>query len=306
MRKSLLPLAILTTLSVSTLSFAEEAPVVEAAPAAEAAGSNWAFSSNVAFTSDYYVRGISQNFHKPALQGGFDVAHSSGFSAGIWASNVSPNTFPDASLEIDYYAGYGGEIGKSGIGYSVGVIAYTYPGGSWGDCLGCTKADGLTPASNASWNTYEANFGLSYSYFSAQVSTTLGDYFGLDKDTGYDDDSRFTTYVELNAEYPFGNGWSLIGHIGHLNVSTKIADTNAVYLAYNGEASPDYTDYKVAVSKSFSLAGSEGWAAELAYVGANDTGYWQADGWGGSSFNGRTETADLTDDRFTFTVSRAF
>jgi len=301
MRKSLLSLAVLSALSVSTLSFAEEAPA-----AAEAPASDWAFSSNVAFTSDYYVRGISQNFHKPALQGGFDVEHSSGFSAGIWASNVSPNTFPDASLEVDYYAGYGGEIGESGVGYSVGVIAYTYPGGSWGDCIGCTKADGVTTASNASWNTYEANFGLSYSYFSAQVSTTLGDYFGLDKDTGYDDDSKFTTYIELNAEYPFGNGWALIGHVGHLNVSTKIADTNAGYLAYNGEASPDYTDYKVAVSKSFSLAGSEGWAAELAYVGADDTGYWNAEGWGGSSFNGRSETADLTDDRFTFTVSRAF
>lgn len=316
MRKSLLSLAVLSALSVSTLSLAEEAPVVEAAPAAEAAGSDWAFSSNVAFTSDYYVRGISQNFHKPALQGGFDVEHSSGFSAGIWASNVSPNTFPDASLEIDYYAGYGGEIGKTGIGYSVGVIAYTYPGGNWGDCGngavtggGCSNGAGTAPADDNSWNTYEANFGLSYSYFSAQVSTTLGNYFGVDKDTGYDDDSKFTTYVELNAEYPFGNGWALIGHIGHMNVSAEIDPRNTAYLqagGYNGERSLDYTDYKVALSKSFSLAGSEGWAAELAYVGANDTGYWQEDGWGGSSFNGRTETADLTDDRFTFTVSRAF
>lgn len=304
MRKSLLSLAVLSALSLPTLSFAEDA--VEA-PAAEAPASNWSFSSNVAFTSDYYVRGISQNFHKPALQGGFDVEHSSGFSAGVWASNVSPNTFPDASLEIDYYAGFGGEIGESGVGYSIGVIAYTYPGGSWGDCIGCVKADGVTPASDSSWNTYEANFGLSYSYFSAQVSTTLGDYFGLDTDTGYDDDSKFTTYVELNAEFPFGDGWALIGHVGHLNVSTKIAATNAAYLgAYNGEANPDYTDYKVALSKSFSLAGSEGWAAELAYVGADDTGYWNAEGWGGSSFNGRTQTADLTDDRLVFTVSRSF
>ncbi|HSR02674.1 MAG TPA: hypothetical protein VLM20_07750, partial [Methylophilaceae bacterium] len=67
-----------------------------------------------------------------------------------------------------------------------------------------------------------------------------------------------------------------------------------------------YTDYKVAIAKSFSLAGSEGWAAELAYVGANDTGYWNSKGWGGSSFNGRSETADLSDDRVTFTVSRSF
>lgn len=306
MRKSLLSLAVLGALSLPAVSFAEEA-AAPAAPAAEKK-SDWSFSSNVAFTSDYYVRGLSQNFHKPALQGGFDVAHSSGFSAGVWGSNISPNTFPDASLEIDYYANYGNQIGESGVGYSVGVIAYTYPGGSWGDCVGCLKADGVTTASNKSWNTYEANFGLSYSYFSAKVSTTLGNWFGVDKSTGYDDDSRFTTYVELNAAYPLpiGEGWTLIGHVGHLNVTADIAKTNAPYLAYNGERSLDYTDYKIGVSKSFSLAGSEGWAAQLAYVGANDTGYWNEKGWGGSSFNGRSETADLSDDRFTFTVSRSF
>jgi len=298
MHKSLLTIAVLGAIALPTAS-----------QAADAAASDWAFSSNVAFTSDYYVRGLSQNFHKPALQGGFDVEHSSGFSAGVWASNVSPNTFPDASLEIDLYGGYSGEFGDSGVGYSAGLIAYTYPGGSWGDCIGCTKADGVTPASNNSWNTYEANFGLSYSYFSAQVSTTLGNWFGLDKDTGYDGDSKFTTYVELNAEYPFGNGWSLIGHVGHLNVKAEIADTATGYLeggGYNGEKDLDYTDYKIAIAKSFSLAGSEGWAAELAYVGANDSGYWDADGWGGSSFNGRSETKDLADDRFTVTVSRSF
>jgi uncharacterized protein (TIGR02001 family) len=301
MRKSLFSVAVLGALALPSISFAEEAP------AAEAPASNWSFSSNVAYTSDYYVRGLSQNFHKPALQGGFDVEHSSGFYAGTWASNVSPNTFPDASLEIDIYAGFGGDIGESGVGYSIGFIGYTYPGGDWGDCVGCVKADGVTPASSNDWNTYEVNFGLSYSYFSAQVSTTLGNWFGVDKDTGYDDDSKFTTYVELNAEYPFGNGWSVIGHVGHLNVGAEIATTNLAYITpYNGERNIDYTDYKLALAKSFSLAGSEGWAAEVAYVGANDSGYWQADGWGGSSFNGRSQTADLSDDRLVFTVSRSF
>jgi uncharacterized protein (TIGR02001 family) len=295
MRKSLLLTAVIGVLTLPAISQAEEAPA-----------SDWSFSSNVAYTSDYYVRGLSQNFHKPALQGGFDVEHSSGFYAGTWASNVSPNTFPDASLEIDIYAGYGGDIGETGVGYSVGLIGYTYPGGSWGDCIGCTKNDGVTPASNSSWNTYEANFGLSYSYFSAQVSTTLGNWFGLDTDTGYDDDSKFTTYVELNAEYPFGDGWSLIGHVGHLNVTAEIQSGIGYDTDYDGELDPDYTDYKIAVAKSFSLAGSEGWAAELAYVGANDTGYWSENGWGGSSFNGRSETKDLADDRFTLTVSRSF
>lgn len=179
MIKSLLLTAVLSALVLPTMSYAEEVPAPEAAPA-----SDWSFSSNEAYISDYYVRGISQNFHKPALQDGFDVEHSSGFSAGVWASNVSPNTFPDASLEIDIYAGFGGDIGESGVGYSVGLIGYTYPGGSWGDCIGCTKNDGVTLASNNAWDTNEATYGLTYSYFGAMDSTTLGNWFGLDENTG--------------------------------------------------------------------------------------------------------------------------
>lgn len=293
MRKSLLTLAVLSALAVPAVSQAEEAPA-----------SDWAFSSNVAFTSDYYVRGISQTYHKPALQGGFDVEHSSGFYAGVWSSNVSDDTFPDANLEIDVYGGYGGEFGDSGVGYSVGLIGYTYPGGNWDKCSACTTADGVTPVDGNDWNTYEANAGISYSYFSAQVSTTLGNWFGLEEGTGYTDDTKFSTYIELNAEYPFGDGWALIGHVGRLNVKAELADSIAATV--NGETDLDYTDYKLAVAKSFSLAGSEGWAAEVAYVGANDSGYWSDKGWGGSSFNGRDETANLTDDRFTLTVSRSF
>jgi len=300
MRKSLLLTALLSVFVLSTMAQAEDA--APAAPAA-APASDWSFSSNVAFTSDYYARGISQNFHKPALQGGFDVEHSSGFSAGVWAANVSPNTFPDASLEIDIYAGFGGDIGETGVGYSLGLIGYTYPGGSWGECP-CVQNEAGDPVSDRDWNTYEANFGLSYSYFSTKVSTTLGNWFGLDKNTGYDSDSKFSTYVQLDAEFPFGDGWSLIGHVGHLNVTAELKQFIAD--GYNGETDLDYTDYKIAVAKSFSLAGSEGWAAELAYVGANDKGYWNDKGWGGSSFNGRTEVADLSDDRLVVTISRGF
>jgi uncharacterized protein (TIGR02001 family) len=295
MRKSILSIALLGVIATAnTAAYAEEAT------------SDWSWSSNVALTSDYYVRGLSQNWHRPALQGGFDVEHSSGFYAGIWGSNISPNTFPDATLEIDYYAGYGGEFGDSGVGYSVGLIGYTYPGGNWGKCVGCTTNDGVTVADDNSWNTYEANFGISYSYFSAQISTTLGNWFGVDTDTGYDDDSKWTTYIELNAEYPLTENLTLIGHVGHLDVKAEIADTNAAYLSYNGEKDLDYTDYKIALAYAFSLAGSEGWAVEGAYVGAKDKGYWNDEGFGGSSFNGRAGLRDLADDAFTVTISRSF
>ena len=46
------------------------------------------FSGNVALTTDYVWRGVSQTDEGPAVQGGFDYEHESGFSAGVWGSNV--------------------------------------------------------------------------------------------------------------------------------------------------------------------------------------------------------------------------
>lgn len=47
------------------------------------------FSPNVGLYSNYLFRAISQTAGDPALQGGFDYAHSSGIYLGTWASNVS-------------------------------------------------------------------------------------------------------------------------------------------------------------------------------------------------------------------------
>ena len=48
-----------------------------------------AVTANVALVSNYLYRGISQTGGKPALQGGFDYAHASGFYAGVWGSSIS-------------------------------------------------------------------------------------------------------------------------------------------------------------------------------------------------------------------------
>ncbi|MEK9825701.1 MAG: TorF family putative porin, partial [Methylotenera sp.] len=89
MRKSLLSLSILSALAVPSITMAEEA-----APAKKEA-SNWSVTTNIGFVSNYYTRGISQSWHKPAIQGGVDLSHSSGFYTVICCSNVTPNTFPD-------------------------------------------------------------------------------------------------------------------------------------------------------------------------------------------------------------------
>ena len=58
-----------------------------AAPAAPA--SPHTLTGNFGFFSQYIFRGLTQTNRKPALQGGFDYAHESGFYLGTWGSNIS-------------------------------------------------------------------------------------------------------------------------------------------------------------------------------------------------------------------------
>ncbi|SDK70631.1 conserved hypothetical protein [Methylophilus rhizosphaerae] len=308
MRQSILLTAVLSALSFAQASYAAE----------EEAKSAWAATANVGVVSDYYARGISQNWHKPAVQGGIDITHDSGFYVGTWGSNVTPNTFPDATGEIDVYGGYNGTISAvDGLGWTAGLISYLYPGGSWkkynayGDPAGLRQ----TPK-GGKWNTTEANIGISYSYFSAKLSYTLTDWFGAEKDTGWDGGTKGTTYVELNMAYPLP-WWELmlVGHVGHLNVNGKLdpaADFSAIgggaapSSSISGATNPDYTDYKIGLSKAFKIGSAEGWTAGLYWVGANNSRYWGDKGYGGTSFNGSPETKNLNDGRAVFTLTRTF
>ena len=63
--------------------------------------------------TDYRYRGISQSRLKPALQGGVDFAHKSGFYLGTWASTIKwiKDAGGDAPVELDLYGGYKGTAG---------------------------------------------------------------------------------------------------------------------------------------------------------------------------------------------------
>jgi uncharacterized protein (TIGR02001 family) len=80
-------------------------------------------SGNVTLASDYSLRGISQTDRGAAIQGGFDLAHDSGFYIGTWGSNV---TFGVTSMEWDIYAGYAGQITED-LGYDVSYFRFEYP-----------------------------------------------------------------------------------------------------------------------------------------------------------------------------------
>ena len=103
--------------AVLALSLAGIASAQTPAAAPEPPAPDWTFSSNVGLFSEYIFRGIAQTAGKPAVQGGFDLAHSSGFYAGTWASNVSWledfNAYNRSSVEWDFYAGFKHASGDS-------------------------------------------------------------------------------------------------------------------------------------------------------------------------------------------------
>src|SRR5690606_38940364 len=88
-------------------------------------GAGFSLSGNAAIVSDYRFRGYSQTNFRPAVQVGFDLAHSSGFYLGNWNSNVSDFVFPEGNLEMDFYGGWKGELGH-GLGLDVGALYYYY------------------------------------------------------------------------------------------------------------------------------------------------------------------------------------
>ena len=83
-------------------------------------------SANVGFATDYIWRGITQTGDEPAISGGFDYAHDTGFYAGIWGSNVNFN-IDGAGSELDVYFGYAFET-ESGVGIDISYVDFTYPG----------------------------------------------------------------------------------------------------------------------------------------------------------------------------------
>jgi len=88
-------------------------------------------TGNMTIVSDYRFRGISQTFGQPAIQGGIDYSHASGFYAGNWNSNVSGLSFNNGGgIEMDFYGGFKKAFGD--FGFDVGVLQYYYPAATAG------------------------------------------------------------------------------------------------------------------------------------------------------------------------------
>ena len=246
-------------LALCTLpAFAADAPAPAEAPKAP-----YTLSANVFLVSDYFFRGITQTWGKPAVQGGFDFVHESGIYVGTWASNVSGNQFPGGSLEWDLYGGYNYKINDD-FTIGAGVLYYYYPGANF------SKA--ATPGPDKTLNTFEGNISASWKWLTFKVSYAFTDYFGASQAIGYKGDTSGTLYPELNAAYPlpFAEGLSLIGHVGYTSVREEL-DPAVFPTGFNGKFNPNYMDWKLGLSYVW----KDGWTIGAYYVDTNNKDFYK-------------------------------
>ncbi len=186
---------------------------------------DWSVTGNVGLTTDYVFRGISQTDESPAIQGGIDVSHASGFYAGTWGSNVNFNDGDQASVELDYYTGFKGEITKE-LSWDVGALYYSYPGAS----------------SSLDYNYWEGKFALGYTPSGVAMAPTFGlsvfyspEFFGH---------VGPATYVNGSVSVQLAQAVSLNASIGNQQFSDSGAPV-------------DYMDWKVGLHTEYAGVGFE-------------------------------------------------
>ena len=151
------------------------------------------FSANIAIASEYRFRGIDLSGGDPALQGGIDLAHGSGFYVGTWGSSLDDDTVGFGDLELDVYGGWSGQLSDA-LSIDIGAIGYLYPDAGPGDFdyyeFYGSLGFGLGPA--------EATLGLAY----APEQDSLG---GTD---------NVYVYTDLGVGIP-GTPVTIKGHVGY-------------------------------------------------------------------------------------------
>lgn len=236
LKKSSLALAALLAVGAAQAQQAQQGQTAQT-PAPPAAEPTSPFSFNVGVVSDYRFRGMSQSQKRPALQGGIDFAHSSGFYVGTWLSTIRfiDKLGGDGKVEWDIYGGYKGKIGDA-VAFDVGALRYQYPNQDLPGTL--------------NFNTTELYGALTFGPATVKYSRTVSDKtFGCPDSTG-------SYYIEAAATFDTGIwGLTVTPHVGHQHFRNSSVNC----------AGANYTDWSIGLGKDF----GNGWSMSLTYVDTN-------------------------------------
>jgi uncharacterized protein (TIGR02001 family) len=238
--------------AVEAAPAAEAAPAVAAAPAEPTSPHTLTF--NVGLYSEYMFRGVSLS-DGPAIQGGIDYGHSSGFYAGTWWSNIDKNFTGHGDgfsggnkLETDWYVGWAKTF-ENGIGVNFLGNYYYYPNRENSYSAGDVgnKQD-----------SFEVSAALSYKWLTYTFYYIPTDYYGAAKDGTRDgtSDTDGATYNELKFNYTLP--------IGDLNFLAKVGYQHTPNLLGS------QSDVAIGLSRNFSIPSAgkpiEGFSAGAYYT----------------------------------------
>ncbi len=178
---------------IETIKVVRTAEPVEVDAANQVVGeSGFELSGNVALVSEYRFRGVDLSGGDIAVQGGVDLAHSSGIYIGTWGSSLDEDTVGFGHTELDIYGGWSGDLG--GVSADVGVIAYLYPNAGPGD-----------------FDYVEFYGSLGFSLGPAEL--TVGMAYAPEQDSLGNTDNLYI-YTDVGVGIP-DTPISLSGHIGY-------------------------------------------------------------------------------------------
>lgn len=239
----------------------------------------WTTTGNATFVSDYVFRGVSQSQAKPTGQFTIDFTHSSGAYAGLFGSGVSHAAYNNgAGSEVDIYGGYRAQLGGEGNFIDAGLVTYWFPGAHY-------VADGH----DIKYHTQEMKLGINLGAFNAYAWVTpTRTWFGfaIDPATGKYNDTRGTSYAEVNWNPELQPGTVLNLHAGH-QVLRHLGEFN-------------YTDFKIGITQT--------WGSWVVTVNAthnsgkaerNGLPYWRF-------FNADGTWKNVTGSRFFVTAGKTF
>lgn len=207
-------------------------------------------SMTATLATDYIWRGQSQTAGKGAVQGSLDIGHESGFYIGTWASNVDAEYFNGASVEIDYYLGYGADITED-VSYDISWNSYTFPGGSSINVEEWVLGLGVYGFDLAVKYAYDPSSSI---YYSVGYGFDLPQGFGLGLHVGYADTKDPLNAPDDTKENYTDWAITLTKEILGLDAALMYSDTNikgSTCTEFYGSSSYCSSNVTLSLSKSF-------------------------------------------------------
>ncbi|MFC5742549.1 TorF family putative porin [Dyella tabacisoli] len=163
------------------------------------------WGGTLSLASQYVAGGFHMSWGQPALQGGIDYSHPSGWYAGLWASTVSPYAIEGAGSEWDVQLGYARTLGDFRLGGSIQY--YMYPGAS------------MAYAGGASYDYGDITATASYRWLTVRyLWTYTRDYFGYNSvvmGRGVNRHSRGSSLADIGATVDIGSDYALAARVGY-------------------------------------------------------------------------------------------